>query len=361
MTYGSWITYARKYKPILFELEHRYYGKSHPTEDLSTENLVYLTSQQALADLAFFIEAMNQKHNLTRDVKWIVFGGSYAGNLAAWVRLKYPHLVHGAMSASAPLLAKLDFPEFFKDVEDSLRANNKKCSTILKESVDQVEVPLQTAVGQKHFNKLFNLCEDKSEKVHNSLNMYNLVTKSETLDWLCTLLKYRGPEINRLGNIRNIIFGRKCYNYDEMISQIENNVWEGPTGFGDRQWIYQTCTEFGYYQTTAKFPLSLYIQRCQNMFKSSYNKMFLDHAINRTNVFYGGLDIEVSNVVFVHGSLDPWRLLGITKTLNDKAPAILIEGAGHCDNMLGASHDDSPQLTAARVQIGELIGTWINS
>ncbi|XP_050513606.1 putative serine protease F56F10.1 [Diabrotica virgifera virgifera] len=110
MTTGSWITYARKYKPILFQLEHRYYGKSHPTEDLSTENLVYLTSQQALRDLAFFIEAMNQKYNLTRDVKWIVFGGSYSGNLAAWLRLKYPHLVHGAMSASAPLLAKLDFP-----------------------------------------------------------------------------------------------------------------------------------------------------------------------------------------------------------------------------------------------------------
>ncbi|XP_072375702.1 putative serine protease F56F10.1 [Diabrotica undecimpunctata] len=234
MSTGSWITYARKYKPILFELEHRYYGKSHPTEDLSTENLIYLTSQQALADLAFFIESMNQKHNLTRDVKWIVFGGSYAGNLAAWVRMKYPHLVHGAMSASAPLLAKLDFPEFLKDVEDSLRANNKKCFTTLKQSVDQVEVPLQTAVGQKHFNKLFNLCEDKSENVHNSLDMYNLVTKSQTLDWLCKMLLFSGPEINHLGNIRNIIFGRKCltYNYDKMISQIDNNVWEDFEGFG---------------------------------------------------------------------------------------------------------------------------------
>ncbi|CAH1107856.1 unnamed protein product [Psylliodes chrysocephalus] len=77
--------------------------------NLSNENLVYLTSQQALADLAFFIEAMNKQHELSSDVKWIVFGGSYAGSLAAWMRLKYPHLVHGAVSSSAPLLAKLDF------------------------------------------------------------------------------------------------------------------------------------------------------------------------------------------------------------------------------------------------------------
>lgn len=77
--------------------------------DLSTKNLQYLSSQQALADLAVFIEAMNSKYNLSPDVKWIAFGGSYSGALSAWLRMKYPHLVHGAMSASAPLLAELDF------------------------------------------------------------------------------------------------------------------------------------------------------------------------------------------------------------------------------------------------------------
>lgn len=69
----------------------------------------YLTSQQALADLATFISAMNDKYTLSSDVKWIVFGGSYPGSLAAWMRVKYPFLVHGAMSASGPLLAEIDF------------------------------------------------------------------------------------------------------------------------------------------------------------------------------------------------------------------------------------------------------------
>lgn len=77
--------------------------------DMSTKNLQYLSSQQALADLANFIQAMNDEYKLPSETKWISFGGSYPGSLAAWLRLKYPHLVHGSMSASGPLLAQADF------------------------------------------------------------------------------------------------------------------------------------------------------------------------------------------------------------------------------------------------------------
>lgn len=76
---------------------------------MSTENLEYLTIQQALADLAEFISAMNGRYDLPAQTKWIVFGGSYSGSLAAWFRLRYPHLVHGAVSSSSVLMAKADY------------------------------------------------------------------------------------------------------------------------------------------------------------------------------------------------------------------------------------------------------------
>lgn len=79
------------------------------SRDLSVKNLQYLSSQQALADLANFIGGINTKLKINKKVKWIVFGGSYPGSLAAWMRMKYPHLVHGAVASSAPLLAKIDF------------------------------------------------------------------------------------------------------------------------------------------------------------------------------------------------------------------------------------------------------------
>lgn len=68
----------------------------------------YLSSAQALGDIANFIKHATEAFELPKDTKWILFGCSYAGTLAARARLKYPHLVHGAVCSSAPLLAKAD-------------------------------------------------------------------------------------------------------------------------------------------------------------------------------------------------------------------------------------------------------------
>lgn len=77
--------------------------------DLSTDNLRFLSSRQALADLAHFRTTIAEARGLT-NAKWVAFGGSYPGSLAAWFRLKYPHMVHAAVASSAPVLATVNFP-----------------------------------------------------------------------------------------------------------------------------------------------------------------------------------------------------------------------------------------------------------
>lgn len=79
-----------------------------------------MNSQQALADLAEFIVNIQSKYNIQSSAKWVAFGGSYPGSLAAWMRMKYPHLVHAAISTSGPLLAKIDFKgRYFHKLTDN--------------------------------------------------------------------------------------------------------------------------------------------------------------------------------------------------------------------------------------------------
>ena len=45
LSYGAWLDWARKEKAALFVLEHRYYGKSRPTDKITTEELQWLSSR----------------------------------------------------------------------------------------------------------------------------------------------------------------------------------------------------------------------------------------------------------------------------------------------------------------------------
>ncbi|KAL1130451.1 hypothetical protein AAG570_011699, partial [Ranatra chinensis] len=359
MVEGTWLNYAAQYGALCFQLEHRFYGKSRPTQDLSTESLHYLSSEQALADLVYFIEGMQAKYSLTKRNKWILFGGSYPGSLAAWARLKYPHMVHGSVSSSGPLVAKSDFKEYFQVVQESLDTSDKHCSPFLHQAVQQVASSLQKY--PKDLSTKLTLCDviDPSKEkdvftLFESLsgifadvvqyNKDNRITPSPlqniTLDDLCRVMTdiSAGDPIDRLAKLNSMMLqlnneGCLDFKYENSIKPLKNTSWDATAAEGGRQWTYQTCTEFGFYQTSSTknelfgpyFPLSYFTQQCTDIFGERINNKILNSGIYRTNLIYGGLELRTTRVIYVHGSIDPWHALGIT-TNKDNMPAIYIKG-----------------------------------
>lgn len=358
--------------------------------DLSTKNLIYLSSEQALADLATFIESMNIKMKLNETTKWIAFGGSYPGSLAAWVREKYPFLIHGSISTSGPLLAKANFYEYFYVVEDSLRTYSDECVAAVRQGIAQIETLMKHMIGQRSLNEKFKLC-DPIEKtindVYNIANLYESIAgnfagvvqynkdnsphSKITIDQVCDLMTNTtiGPQVTRLGAVNSLILASEkepCldYKYDKMIIEVRNVSWDSEAASGNRQWTYQTCTEFGFYQTSDDerflfreyFPLDFFIKQCVDIYGTRFGADELQNAIQRTNNFYGALNPATTNVLYVHGSIDPWHALGLIEMVDPKMPVIYINGTAHCANMYEPNDEtDLPQLKSARVKINEFI------
>nr|ATU82939.1 secreted S37 peptidase protein [Pristhesancus plagipennis] len=392
---GAWIDYAKGFGALCFQLEHRFYGKSRPTPDMSTKNLRYLSSEQALADLAYFIEAMNIKYNLNQNNKWIAFGGSYPGSLAAWLRYKYPHLVYASVSTSGPLLAVADFKKYNEVVRRSLGTFSNDCVGSVTDATRHFDKLVQHKLGGDLISKKFKLCSPIDVKIKEDVsnlatiladnfagvvqyNKDNRISSSPTgkvtIDDLCKIMIDRslGEPLDRYAAVNSYMLeleSTNClnYSYTDFIFEMRNITWPDNPAEGGRQWFYQTCTEFGFYQTSSSrkelfgsnFPLGFFTNQCMDVFGENFNPKLLKLGIERTNTMYGDVHLKVSRVLFVHGSIDPWHALGITYTKNPAAPAILIRGTAHCANMYPPSPNDSPQLTQARLHISNHIAKWL--
>lgn len=162
---------APKLGALLVFAEHRYYGKSMPFGNKSydsAEHLGYLTSEQALADFADLLQTINpmpvnELYQKNRPV--IAFGGSYGGMLAGWFRMKYPHLVTGAIASSAPILqfSNLGTPcDIFSQIVTSVfaTANTRDCSINIQKSWDVMKKMLSTPEGRTSLNTKFKFCKN---------------------------------------------------------------------------------------------------------------------------------------------------------------------------------------------------------
>ena len=384
LNYGIWTKYAEENNAALFLLEHRFYGQSHPTEDMATENMRYLSSRQALEDLATFMTSMSMTHNITGP--WVSFGGSYPGSLSAWLKLKYPHLLAGAVSSSGPLNAKLDFHEYLGVVKSALETTGAGCNEAITEALKTIEMLLADEFSWDLLSEMFKTCKPltgNSKDVKSFVELlidnlagivqYNGLLEMDIFE-VCDIMRDEsyGEPIERFAKVNSLSLannGAECldHEYSSFLALLTDTSFAGE-GVGWRQWIWQTCTEFGWYQTTNQpeevygrlLDLEFFESWCADAFSElDWTHEKLEQEMIDTNTEYGGFYPVVNNVVFVHGSIDPWHAMGVLEDLSESATSIFIEGTSHCNDMYSNSPGDSEGLVEAREKIGVLVSKWI--
>lgn len=383
---------APKHGALTVALEHRYYGPSNPFDDLSTEHLEWLNTEQALGDIATFYQMISDKFHTTSKNKWVTWGGSYPGMLAALARLRYPHLIHASVSSSSPLQAAVDMTGYNDVVAQSMGAvsvgGSQACRDAVVEGHKAVGELLKTPQGISTLNDQFNICapQDGSEgsMLDNPLNaaqwagdgVVYLPAQSNdpacstpycNIEKICSLLtdESLGTPIDRLAKLSAIQHADACVpvSYEAMIKSLQNP--KNP----ERTWLYQTCTEWGFYQTCEEGSECPYVQGLHTL-KTDYDICHqaynitaseVNEQVAYTNYVYGGWDIMATRILYPNGQIDPWHALGVLEPPagSVQEPVLWVEGASHHFWTHPTEPTDSEEVVRARQIIWDQVDAWL--
>ncbi|GAB0098737.1 Peptidase S28 [Sergentomyia squamirostris] len=370
---------ARELNGYLFYTEHRFYGQSRPTPDLSFLNLQYLHINQALGDLAHFIRTKKQEIPGAENSGVILVGGSYSATMVTWFRQMYPELVNGAWSSSAPLRAQVDFVEYFKTVGQSVRTvSGDECYNSIDEAFFEAERLIEDGEFEVLSQK-FNLCSPLSDNRFDIAYFFlTLASVSGAvvqyhwpgdIEFICSMIMGGETALDGYAELVQLLLGDECWYADyEMSAEYERQVtWRNNTAEMSRQWFFQTCNEYGWFQTSgspnqpfgSSFPVDFYIQWCTDVYDESFYDYSITYNTYITNLNHNGMNPIITNVYSTHGELDPWRPMGVQEDVNSFAPTLVIPGASHCADLNSISDYDSPEMLASKIQTTSLVKRWL--
>ncbi|KAL3962834.1 hypothetical protein ACCO45_004357 [Purpureocillium lilacinum] len=284
-------------------LEHRYYGTSYPTEDVTVENLRFLSTEQALADNAYFARHVRfpglEHVNLTAPgTPWIIYGGSYAGAVAAFTRKVYPDVYWGAISSSGVTAAVDVFWQYFEAARHYAPGDCSPTQQKLMHVVDSMLLSGDDARADK-VKDFFGLKElwndefaayltggvsglqstnwDPAEDDASFGKWCATITSNSLLFESTAFLRpevekavggagYKGHELktlttrmlNYIGFVKDSVKQTKSSCKGQGLREcVSDRFYTNDTSIAAgeyRSWLYQTCTEWGYFNSGAATP-----------------------------------------------------------------------------------------------------------
>lgn len=372
-------------------LENRYYGESFPFNTSTTDQLAYLTTEQTIADNAYFamhVTFPGVKGNLSApSTPWILYGGSLAGAQTAFSIKQYGDLLYGGIASSAVIKTVLAYPEWYAPIQ---KFAPQDCVTSINNIIDKFDalVAANNTQAIHEFKAIFGL-EALTDNRDFAMTIafpiggpMNYPTNTwQELNWNST---YGSNDFFEFcSNVTNIDASANITAVDTILSKYSNGApwtnlgnyaqyikqtllplcdpgvdidstscfgtqnqtfYADPTNSAARSYLYSTCTEQGAYQVAPYTGPSLisrvlqvdYTQQwCKWAFpQGEYNSIPPAPNVDYYN-HYGGFNFSADRLAFIDGNIDVW--LDVCYHSNDAPerystdlhPEYLIAGAGH--------------------------------
>jgi hypothetical protein len=176
---------------------------------------------------------------------------------------------------------------------------------------------------------------------------------------------------------------------DDQIGALTNVTFDGESAM--RQWIWQSCNEFGFFQTTsgADHPFTAFkalglelagTRVCEEAYGL---KRYRGPNTQWANTNYGSRDLQGSNIAIVNGNMDPWHALGLVnasdkfhnscvgggsckpQAISPSEQLVFIDGTAHCRDMYapGAFEAigiaDTPPVVWAHAKIANAVASFL--
>jgi len=327
--------------------------------------------------------------------------------LAGWFRVLYPELVHASVSSSAPVVAKLDMNEYY-DVGSrayglSSAGGSSECYSILKDGHAEIGNLTQTSAGRQQLVGLFPkaalhgadwLATSSGRLSFSGVGVISFPAQSN--DPTCT---YRNCNIERIcatveagsatktplerlstlaGGPGDAVVEIDAVVEVDAIAKVDA-VTEAPRAevsvasphLISDYWGYQTCTEFGFYQTCEVgtdcfFTQGLLVLPELDSFCEAYwgiTPSMIQESIDETNQFYGAarpdLAHNATRIFYVNGNVDPWSGLSILSPPAPTLPTLMVDGASHHAWTHPSAPSDQKSVVDARKAIHEQVAKWL--